>query len=142
MRIRDAVWAVVVAGVSCGPVPAEEAPDFARDIRPILADHCFACHGPDAAGRQAGLRLDQREAALAPRDGAAPAIVAGEPEASALVARIHAQGEERMPPDAFGKPLTDRDRDLLGRWIAAGAPYAAHWAFDPPLSPPPPPVRR
>ncbi len=141
MRIRGAVWAVVAAGASWGAVAGDAPPDFARDIRPILADHCFACHGPDAAGRQAGLRLDQREAALEPRDGA-PAIVAGEPAASALVARIHAQGEERMPPDAFGKPLTDRDRDLLGRWIAAGAPYAAHWAFEPPRSPPPPPVRR
>src|SRR5262245_61190919 len=82
-------------------------PDFARDIRPLLADRCFACHGPDAKARQGGLRLDRREDALAKLASGAVAIVPGKPAASELVARItHADPEERMPQAKSGKRLS------------------------------------
>ena len=103
---------------------------YGRDIRPILSDRCFQCHGPDRAKQQAGLRLDSFEAATAARpDGAA--IVAGDAARSLLLQRItHADVDLVMPPPESGKPaITERERDLLARWIEAGAPYEAHWAF-------------
>ena len=140
MRRAATVWAVIGA-LSAGTAFAAEAPDFARDVRPILADHCFACHGPDAAGRQADLRLDERDAALARRGDGPAAIVPGDAARSLLGARIDSSGDDRMPPESFGKPLSDAERDLLRRWIDSGAPYAAHWAFESPGHPNPPPVR-
>jgi hypothetical protein len=119
------------------PSPATLASEirFGRDIRPILSDRCFQCHGPDRAKQQAGLRLDSFEAATAPRpDGAA--IVAGSPERSMLLERIHhADPDVVMPPPDSGKrPLTDQERALLAQWIEAGAPYEAHWSFLPPAA--------
>ena len=102
--------------------------DFGRDIRPILADNCFACHGPDAANRKADLRLDVRDEAVA-----AGAIVPGKPEESGVVERIRSSDPDTlMPPPDSHKPLDDRQKDLLGRWIAAGAEYTRHWAYEPP----------
>jgi len=113
---------------------------YNRDIRPILADHCFTCHGADAAKREAELRLDVRDSALAERNGAR-VIVPGDPGASELIRRVSAIDDaERMPP--AGHPqLSDRQVDLLRRWIAAGAEYEPHWAFVTPQSPPQPTVR-
>ena len=142
MRRTTIGWALALALLAGAPGRAHETPDFTREVRPILADHCFSCHGPDAAGRQAGLRLDDRDAALSTHGDGPAAIVPGEPARSPVVARIDSAGEDRMPPDAFGKPLTASQRDILRRWIAAGAPYAAHWAFEPPRRPEPPAVRR
>lgn len=105
--------------------------DFNRDIRPILSEHCFACHGQDAKTREADLRLDLRAAAIE-----SGAIVPGRPEASELIARIDAEDpDEVMPPPQTGRPLSDAQRDLLRRWIAAGAEYAPHWAFVAPVRP-------
>jgi hypothetical protein len=112
---------------------AEVPIDFNRDIRPILSAHCFACHGPDANHRQAGLRLDERDAALAAVESGAKAIVPGDLAASELWQRVSTNDEALvMPPPAAKKPLTDQQRELLRRWIAEGAPYAAHWSFVPP----------
>ncbi|MBL8830080.1 MAG: PSD1 domain-containing protein [Planctomycetaceae bacterium] len=98
---------------------------FSRDVRPILADKCFYCHGPDAAHRKAELRLDDRAAAVS-----SGAITPGKPEASALVARIFATDrDEIMPPPAANKHLTPSEKELLRRWIAEGAEYQGHWAF-------------
>jgi Protein of unknown function (DUF1553)/Protein of unknown function (DUF1549)/Concanavalin A-like lectin/glucanases superfamily/Planctomycete cytochrome C len=116
--------------------------ELARAVQPILANHCWSCHGPDEHSREAGLRLDIRSEALAARDGSAAAIVAGDAAASAMVARIHATDGAQMPPESFGKPLTGEQRALVTRWIDAGAPFATHWAFLPALRPPVPPVRR
>jgi len=114
--------------------------DFNRQVRPILAEKCYACHGPDEQARKAGLRFDQRADALAPRDGAA-AIVPGDPGASAMIARIvAADPDERMPPAESEKTLTAQEIDVLRRWVAQGAEYAAHWAFVPPARPSPPAV--
>ena len=109
---------------------------YGRDIRPILADRCFRCHGPDQAQRQADLRLDRRDAALAARDGL-PAIAAGAPERSELYRRIrHADDAHVMPPPDSGKPrLRDAEVKLIERWIRAGAPYEPHWAFQRPRRP-------
>jgi hypothetical protein len=111
-------------------------------VRPILADRCFTCHGPDAKKRQAELRLDQRESALAEHpDGVA--IVPGQPDESELWKRItHADIGERMPPANSGKrPLSDAEKELLRQWIEDGAVYEPHWSFVAPTKPQPPSVR-
>ncbi|MDA0934964.1 MAG: PSD1 and planctomycete cytochrome C domain-containing protein [Planctomycetota bacterium] len=110
----------------------EQVVDFARDVRPILSDRCFACHGPDEKARKAGLRLDLREGAFGRLRSGGRAIVAGDPEASELLLRIgHEDPEERMPPPEAGDPLTPAEQDVLRRWIAVGAPWEEHWAFQP-----------
>ncbi len=121
------------------PVPSAEpdgvvaAPRYGRDIRPILSDRCFECHGPDEAARQAGLRLDVPEGATAARRGGA-AIVPGDAAKSHVFARITSTDpDEVMPPPSAGKkPLTREERDLIASWINAGARYEPHWAFVPP----------
>ncbi|MEO2017111.1 MAG: PSD1 and planctomycete cytochrome C domain-containing protein [Fuerstiella sp.] len=105
----------------------QDAVDFARDVQPILADRCYACHGPDAEAREADLRLDVRESAVD-----LEAIVPGKPEASELVNRIfHEDADERMPPAEFKKPLTDAQKRILVQWIEQGAEFKKHWAFEP-----------
>ena len=109
---------------------------FNRDVRPILADHCFPCHGFDANTRKAGLRLDLREEALRPAKSGAVAIVPGKPASSELLRRIDSQDpEERMPPARDHAALPGAQREVLRRWIDEGAAYEAHWAFLPPRRP-------
>jgi hypothetical protein len=116
---------------AAGTVRAEERLDFNRDIRPILSNNCFHCHGPDASHREADLRLDVREEALT-----AKAIVPGKPEASGLVERVFSESEyEVMPPPEANKKLTSAEKELLRRWIAEGAEYQTHWAFIAPVRP-------
>jgi hypothetical protein len=99
--------------------------DFNRDIRPILSNHCFQCHGADEESRAANLRLDVRESAV--EHGA---IDVNTPDKSSLVARILATDpEERMPPAETNKPLTEQQIGLLKQWVAEGAEYQDHWAF-------------
>ncbi|MBS0206184.1 MAG: DUF1553 domain-containing protein [Planctomycetes bacterium] len=106
---------------------ADESINFNRDIRPILSDRCFACHGPDKNARKADLRLDQRQVAID-----TGAITPGNPVKSALIERIFsADPDTLMPPPKHNKPLTAEQKDLLKRWIAAGAEYQPHWAFIP-----------
>lgn len=113
---------------------------FNRDVLPILSDACFACHGPDSATREAGLRLDRQDDAKAHRDGD-PVIVPGDPEASSLLARIaHEDPDEVMPPPDARRQLTAREKKILHDWIAQGAKWEKHWAFVKPQSPPVPPV--
>jgi hypothetical protein len=105
------------------------AVSFNRDVRPILADKCFACHGPDAGKRQADLRLDREEGALA---GENPVVVPGKPDESPLVQRISSSDpDEAMPPPDSKKTLTPEQRDILRRWVEQGAKYQKHWAFEP-----------
>ena len=126
------VLLLVLAGAAAAQAPIR----YDRDIRPILADRCFVCHGPDANKREAELRLDRREDAILDRGGYA-AIVPGNAKASELWARIHqTDPEEVMPPKKANKrPLTPEERALLGRWIDAGAVYEPHWSFVPPRRP-------
>ena len=136
----------LVAALVPNPLQAagpEESPplDFNRDIRPILADNCYACHGPDQNQRMAGLRLDSRDSALGRLDSGNPAIVPGNPEESQLIRRITAENEAlRMPPAYSGKELNRRQIDLLTRWIRQGAPWSKHWAYVRPERPPLPKV--
>jgi uncharacterized protein DUF1549/cytochrome c len=114
---------------------------FNRDIRPILSDHCFQCHGPDAAQRKAELRFDTEAGASADLGGH-QAIVPGDPQASELVRRITAADpEERMPPADFKRPLSADEIAMLQKWIAEGAKWQGHWSFVPPVRPKPPAAR-
>jgi hypothetical protein len=107
--------------------------DFQREIRPILSENCFQCHGPDSASRQAGLRLDRQADALGSRHGGA-AIVPGNSAASLLVQRISEHDANmRMPPPVARKNLTPAQVALLKRWIDQGAPWKEHWAFQAPV---------
>lgn len=128
--------AVCVTAFGFGSILAEPGPiSFNRNIRPILSDTCFPCHGPDKNTRRANLRLDLREHAIEDRDGF-KVIVPGQPFESELVKRInHTDPGERMPPPDSGRSLTVADRRLLADWIAGGAAYEAHWAFIPPTRP-------
>ena len=117
------------------------AVDFNRDVRPILADRCFACHGPDSKQREAGLRLDSFQGATAVLDDGLRAIVPGQPQQSEMLARVHATDPDVvMPPPRLNRPLTTAERDLLSQWIEEGAAYDEHWAFAPPVRHSPPPV--
>ncbi|MFM8579135.1 MAG: PSD1 and planctomycete cytochrome C domain-containing protein [Planctomycetaceae bacterium] len=132
---RWTLWsAVAVGAITCSTRAIAAAPAsivFNRDIRPILSDACFACHGPDAGKRQADLRLDLRDEAVA-----AGAIVPGKAAESPLIDRILATDPEIvMPPPEAHKTLDARQKDLLSRWIDAGAPYQRHWAYEKPVRP-------
>ncbi len=115
--------------------------DFQREIRPILSDNCFQCHGPDSAARQAGLRLDRRESALEVRPNGAP-IVPGKSAESLLYQRISDPDVNlRMPPPDSHKRLTAAQIAVFKRWIDGGAPWKEHWAFQSPVKPKPPAVK-
>jgi cytochrome c553 len=122
---------------------ARSAVDFSREVQPIIAEKCFACHGPDAESRKAKLRLDLREGATAKREDSQPAIVPGDPDHSEMIARITSpDDDERMPPAKKSKRLTTQQIDTLRRWIAEGAPWGKHWSFVAPLKPPLPKVKQ
>jgi hypothetical protein len=143
MRVRRAggvLAGLLAAGVGSaaeGPRPVE----FNRDVRPILSENCFQCHGFDEKAREARLRLDVRAVATAPAKSGAIAIVPGHPEGSELLLRV-TDAEDRMPPAETGKRLKPAEIETLRRWIAAGAEYEPHWSLVPPRSVPVPAVRR
>jgi hypothetical protein len=110
--------------------------NFATDIQPILANHCWSCHGPDESGRKANLRLDVRESAVSKM-----AIVAGDTSSSEMIVRILSNDDDtRMPPPSSKKPLSEHDRELLRAWVEQGAEYASHWAFEVPKRQPIPEI--
>ena len=139
------VWAFVLGQLSvtptfaAEPAPAEAAKpvSFDRDIRPILSDNCFVCHGPDETDREAGLRLDLRASATKAAESGKVVIVPGRPDASELIVRVTSTDDNvRMPPlKGKHKPLTAAQVELLKRWIASGAQYTSHWAFTAPERP-------
>jgi hypothetical protein len=119
------------------PQTAKQTLEYNRDIRPILAENCFACHGPDSASRKAGLRLDLRTEAIK-----AEAFIPGHPETSELIKRVFAdQSGKIMPPRKAHKKLTVTQKEILKRWIAEGAEYQLHWSFLPPRRPALPAVK-
>jgi hypothetical protein len=121
---------------------AEPTLRFGRDILPILSDHCFPCHGPDENARQAGLRLDLHDSALAAGDSGQQAIVPGDSAASEVIRRITASdADSRMPPADANRKLTPRQIELLKRWIDQGAAWGKYWAFEPPQRSPLPAVK-
>jgi hypothetical protein len=128
--ITIALWMIQL--LTFGTNLAQGKVDFTRDIQPILVQKCYACHGPDDVVREADLRLDQRDSALAILPSGATAIVPREPVRSAVVQRIFSDDHSlRMPPATTRKPLTDRERELLRDWIAEGAQYQLHGSFQP-----------
>ena len=119
-------------GVSAGWAERAAQLDYNLQIRPILADNCFSCHGPDKDARKSRLRLDEREVATAPAKSGLIAITPGKLDASELVYRITSEDvDERMPPKDSHKALKPQEIALLKQWIAEGATYARHWAFEP-----------
>lgn len=125
-------WLVVSGGVTLAAGPRVE---FNRQIRPILSAHCFQCHGPDQAHREGGLRLDLSEEAATGGDSG-PAIVPGQVEASEVWKRITSSDPDlRMPPPQSGKELKPEQIELIQKWIAEGAEYQGHWAFQPVVRP-------
>ncbi|MHC5113747.1 MAG: PSD1 and planctomycete cytochrome C domain-containing protein [Planctomycetota bacterium] len=141
MRLRKVIVTVLGAGSAVAVAGAETpaAIDFNRDIRPILSDRCYRCHGPDEAARQAKLRLDLRDAALAARGPGRAAIVPGDPDASLVMRRITSiDPDDLMPPPESNKTLSGREIELIRRWIAEGAAWDTHWAFVPPHQDDPP----
>lgn len=118
---------LVAAATASGESPSDVVPDFSRDVRPILSDHCFACHGPDEHERQADLRLDTA-------DGIATVVQPGNADDSELVSRLFSDdADEVMPPPNFNKPLTDSQKKTLEAWVAAGGEFRGHWAFQRPV---------
>lgn len=126
------VWlTAVTVSLSALAHGAEPPLDFNRDVRPLLSDRCFACHGPDGEDRHAGLRLDLRETATAELESGTVAVVPENSAASELLARITSTDPDLvMPPPHVGKPITPAEARILERWIAAGAEYRGHWAFE------------
>jgi len=136
------LWLTFILVCGVRPLRAEEPGRlrFNRDVRPILAEKCFHCHGPDAHARQADLRLDRADNALAPRQGFR-VITPGKPDESDLYNRITATADSvHMPPPDQERQLTPAEIDVLKRWIEQGAEYEAHWSLIPPERPPVPQV--
>ncbi|RUL88668.1 PSD1 and planctomycete cytochrome C domain-containing protein [Tautonia sociabilis] len=135
------VVATVVAiatAAATAPVEADDegAIDFGRDVRPILSDACFTCHGPDEANRKAGLRLDLPAGLFEPSPSGGVAVVPGSPEESELYWRITSEDDlDRMPPPDSGKELSPEQIATLTAWIEQGAPVERHWGFVPPERP-------
>ncbi len=128
---RLARWfhVAIVYCFACGAAGAQQRIDFAREIQPILAENCFHCHGPDAANRQADLRLDTHA-------GAESMLAPGDHEGSELFRRIATDADdERMPPPDSNRLLSAAEIELIGRWIQQGATWGEHWAFVPPVRP-------
>jgi hypothetical protein len=122
-------WVLLACVVAPAGAPAQTI-RYNRDVRPLLADNCFPCHGPDQKNRKAKLRLDDRDVAV--NRGA---LVPGKPDRSELVARILAEDKDVMPPPSSRKALTREQKELLKRWVAEGAAYEAYWAYVVPTRP-------
>jgi len=109
----------------------ERSVDFQQDVRPILSDHCFACHGPDSNHRKADLRLDDRQVSVD-----TGAIAPGQPEESELMRRILSEDpDDVMPPPDANKKLSEAQKEVLSAWIQQGAEYEEHWSFVAPQKP-------
>jgi hypothetical protein len=136
-RFLTAAAIVALQAACLSPIACGDSPTFNRDVRPLLSDRCFACHGPDSAARQAELRLDRREIAVA------SAISPGDADGSELIARITMDDPDlKMPPADANKPaFTPEEVDILRRWIDAGAEYEPHWAYLAPTRPAIPAVK-
>ncbi|MDA0659552.1 MAG: PSD1 and planctomycete cytochrome C domain-containing protein [Planctomycetota bacterium] len=140
LRSHPTTFLVLAIGLFISPLlmPSKlpgNAIDFNRQIRPILSEHCFRCHGPDDAAREAELRLDTPEGQLEDLGGHA-AIVPGSPHTSEMMRRVQSQDDaERMPPPEAKRPLLPSEIELLRKWIEQGAPWSSHWSFTPPKKP-------
>ncbi len=123
----------VVCVCAAGAMAAAETNrvSFNRDIRPIMSNTCFRCHGPDKNSRMAGMRLDIREEATRPVPSGRIPIVPGDPDKSEIIERIFASGAKIMPPKFSHKELTRKQKETIRQWVAEGAVYEGHWAYQP-----------
>ncbi|MBI1841605.1 MAG: DUF1553 domain-containing protein [Verrucomicrobia bacterium] len=126
----------VCAGAATSPAPI----DFNRDVRPILSENCFACHGPDKDKRKAGLRLDSREEIVRKLESGHAAVVPGKPDESQVLKALALPDDDdgHMPPRKTGKRVTPQQEAALRRWIEEGARWAGHWSYTSPVRPQPP----
>ena len=125
------LWMGLTLAIFNSIAGGEEELRFNADIRPILSEYCFSCHGPDGAGRKADLRLDEAAGALE-----SGAVVPGKAEESELIRRIVSRDEDLvMPPPDTGKKLSQKHKEILRRWIQQGAKWEQHWAFVAPVRP-------
>ncbi len=135
--LRPLALALACLAATASPLAPAADLAFLRDVKPILSDHCFACHGPDSGTRKAGLRLDTREGLLESTPKRPAAVIPGKPEESELWKRlVTSDPDDLMPPADAHKPLSSAQIDTLRRWIADGAPWQDHWAFVKPTRPP------
>ncbi len=136
------VWIPLsLALLSTSAAAADSPVRFNRDIRPIMSDTCFRCHGPDQRARMAGLRLDIREEALRTTKSGVTPIVPGQPDQSAIIQRIFAQNPAKiMPPQFAHKELSPAQKETIRRWVAEGAPYEKHWSYEAVVRPPVPEI--
>ena len=133
---------LVLALAVCDSTSSGADLSFSRDVRPILAENCFKCHGHDEQQRKGKMRLDDPAVLTTPAKSGAIAIVPGNPEQSELVKRITASSpDDRMPPASSNKHLTPQQIETLKLWVAEGAKYEKHWAFVPPQRPEVPEVK-
>lgn len=131
--------AICVASPPQDAAPSEKTIRFSRDVLPILSDTCFACHGPDEGSRKAKLRLDTQSAAFGKGKSGETAIVPGDPLKSEVIARIFSDDKDDvMPPPKALRQLTKEQREVLQRWVAEGAVWGQHWAYEMPQQPPVP----
>src|SRR5579863_8876164 len=138
LALLVSLFCVSVAG--WGSDPDSGPVLFNRDIRPILSDRCYACHGPDKANRKTNMHFDTEEGAFTALNGGGFAVVRGDPSKSVMLQRISSDNQGfRMPPAYMGyAKLPDKQSDLIRRWIEQGAKWQLHWSFIPPESAPRP----
>src|SRR5579864_1611584 len=133
---------LLLLAVASFAIAASARVEFNRDVRPILSDKCYTCHGPDAAAKHVPFRLDSESASKAELSGGRRAIVAGSPDSSEIIRRITAATQGlRMPPISSGLKLSDAEIDTLRQWIAQGGEWQKHWSFIPPVRPALPEVK-
>ena len=136
-QLRIVSWPILAIGFCClviaiEPASGDEGPsvDFDRQIRPILSDKCYACHGPNESSREGGFRIDLKESAIAEADSGSQPIVPGDAMSSEVYARLVTDDDDlRMPPKDSGKSLTPAEIQLVQNWIDQGAVWKQHWAF-------------
>jgi len=138
-----AVWAAAAVALGCRGIAAPTSTiEFNRDIRPILSDNCFSCHGPDPGSRKAGLRLDTKAGLFGTTKKKGPTVTLGKPEESELWRRIvTAEKDDLMPPPDSHKELSKAQQELVATWIRQGAPWQPHWSFIKPERPPIPELK-
>ena len=130
LSIIPLILALALLNKNSNVVSAQTAVSYNRDIRPIFSDTCFRCHGPDKNARKAGLRLDLREEAIKKTKSGVTPIVPNKPEESEIVRRIFSKEKfEMMPPEEIHKTLTEAQKETIKRWVAEGARYEGHWAY-------------
>lgn len=132
--VRPAAFLLILLGLLRWHAQAARKVDFNAEVRPLLSDHCFACHGPDEKKVKGGLRLDRSDTATQPAKSGHTAIVPGHPTDSELVRRIlSSDSDEQMPPPDAHKPLSPAEKEVLQQWIREGGQYQGHWAYTPPV---------